>query len=174
MSTWNNAWITGASQGIGRALALRLLDQGVDVMASARTAETLDRLVADGAGRPGRIRAWPLDVTDPEAVAQTWRCIVEETGPPDLVVLNAGTHRPTPVAGFRSDDLRELIEVNLMGVANCLQAVLPDLRQHGSGQVAVVASLAGYRGLPTAGAYGASKAALINLCEALHLELRPR
>jgi len=160
------AWITGASTGIGRALALRLAGQGWRVAASARSAETLASL---GAG----IRAYPLDVTDADASAATVDAIRRELGPIDLAVLNAGTHFPTPARGFDAAAVRGLIEVNLIGAANGLAAVLPAMIERGAGQVAVVASVAGYRGLPTASAYSASKAGLIALAEGLKFDLDP-
>jgi NADP-dependent 3-hydroxy acid dehydrogenase YdfG len=160
-------WITGASSGIGRALALRLAQQGRRVVISARRADTLAALAL---AHPGRIVAWPLDVTDAASVAAAVPAIEAAHGPIALAVLNAGTHEPTPARSFRAATVRRLVEVNLMGVVHCLDATLAAMRPRRSGQIAVVASVAGYRGLPTAGGYGASKAALINLCEALRPE----
>lgn len=158
------AWITGAGSGIGRALALRLARDGASVAVSARSAE---RLAAVAAENPGRIHAFPLDVTDPDAVAAGVGAIEERLGPIDLAVLNAGTHTPMSLEDFSAGTARALFEVNYMGVVHGLDALLPRLRRRGAGQVAVVASVAGYRGLPTAAAYGPTKAALINLCESL-------
>ena len=171
MSPWRVAWITGASQGIGRALALGLARQGVAVAASARSEAKLAALCAEARDLPGAIHSYPLDVTDAAAGEDLLQRLSAERGLPDLVILNAGTHQPTPAQSFRSEDLRRILELNVIGVANGLQSVLPPMLARGGGQVAVVASLAGYRGLPTAAAYGASKAALINLCEALRLDL---
>jgi len=159
-------WITGASSGIGRALALRLAQQGQRVVISARRA---DELAALAAAHPG-IAAWPLDVTDAGAVAAAVPAIEAAYGAIALAVLNAGTHEPTPARDFRAAAVRRLVEVNLMGVVHCLDAALAAMRARGSGHIAVVASVAGYRGLPTAAGYGATKAALINLCEALKPE----
>ncbi len=161
------AWITGASSGIGRALALRLAQQGQRVVVSARRSETLAALAL---AHPGRIVAWPLDVSDAGAVATAVPAIEAAHGPIALAVLNAGTHEPTPARDFRAATVRRLVEVNLMGVVHCLDAALAAMRPRRSGQIAVVASVAGYRGLPTAAGYGATKAALINLCEALKPE----
>ncbi len=157
------AWITGASSGIGRALALRLARDGWRVAASARNADALAALAAEAGG----IVAVPLDVTNETAVAQAVTAIEAAHGPIALAVLNAGTHEPMGAEDFSAATLRRLIDINLMGVANALAAVLPRMRERRAGHIAVVASLAGYRGLPTAAAYGASKAALINMCEAL-------
>jgi len=165
-------WITGASSGIGRGLALRLARAGRQVVVSARRAGELEALVAEAAGLPGRIVALPLDVTDAAACRAAVQRIEREQGPLALVVLNAGTHRPVSASGLDPDDFRALLELNVMGTVNALAAALPPLLARGRGQVAVVASLAGYRGLPTSAAYGLTKAGLINMTEALHPELR--
>lgn len=157
-------WITGASDGIGRALALRFARASFRVAASARRADALAALAAEG---EGRIEPAPLDVTDAAATA----AVVARLQPIALAVLNAGTHEPMGAADFSAARLRRLFEVNVFGAANALEAVLPDMRRRGAGKVAIVASVAGYRGLPTAVAYGATKAALINMAEALKLEL---
>ncbi len=160
-------WITGAGSGIGRALALRLAGDGASVAVSARSA---DALAALAAAMPGRIHAFPMDVSDPAAVEAGVAAIERDLGPIDLAVLNAGTHRPMSLEDFSIETARALMEVNYMGVVHGLAALLPRLRQRGAGQVAVVASVAGYRGLPTAAAYGPTKAALINLCKSLKLD----
>lgn len=160
-------WITGAGSGIGRALALRLARDGAAVAVSARSADALDALAAEA---PGRIHPFPLDVTDADAVGRCVAAIEERLGPLDQVVLNAGTHIPMGLEDFSTATARALMEVNYMGVVHGLDAVLPRLRARGGGGVAVVASVAGYGGLPTAAAYGPTKAALINLCESLKLD----
>jgi short-subunit dehydrogenase len=165
------AWVTGAGKGIGRALALRLADEGMTVAASARTQNDLDTLVTEGAGRPGRIVAKVLDVTDEQAVAACARDIEVTLGPIDLMVCNAGTHLPISASSFDSKTFQTLLDVNVMGTVHSLAAVLPRFIGKQAGHVAVVSSVAGYRGLPTSAAYGASKAALINMCEALKPEL---
>ncbi len=161
-------WITGASMGIGEALARRLARDGAEVIASARSAERLAALAAAGAGR---IVAWPLDITDHAAVHDAVARIEAEHGPIDVAVLNAGTHQPVSAAEFTAEGLRELIEINVMGTAACLEALMPRMIARGRGRIAVVASVAGYRGLPTSAYYGATKAALINLTESLKFDL---
>lgn len=160
------AWVTGAGKGIGYALALALADQGWRVAVSARTLSDLEKLVA--AGPVGAINAYPLDVCDAAATAVTIDRIKSDMGPIALSILNAGTHLPTPLDGFDTATLQRLVDVNLMGTAHGLVCLLKQARR--GDQIAVVASLAGYRGLPGAGAYGATKAALINLTEALKPE----
>jgi NAD(P)-dependent dehydrogenase (short-subunit alcohol dehydrogenase family) len=167
-------WLTGASAGIGRALALRLARDGWRVAASARRGDALDSLRQEARGLPGEIRAFPVDVTDRRAVAACVAAIEREFGRIDLALLNAGTHEPMPADKFSAAIVQRLLDINVMGVANGLEAVLPLLIARGAGRVAIVASLAGYGGLPSAAAYGASKAALINMAESLRPELLER
>lgn len=165
------AWVTGAGKGIGRAVALKLAGQGWVVAASARTEADLASLAAAVPANAGHVVAYPLDMTEAKAVAETVARIEAELGPVDLALLNAGTHRPIGAGDFDLAALRELVDVNLMGTAHGLAALMPRLMARQAGQIAVVASVAGYRGLPTAAGYGATKAALINMCEALKPEL---
>lgn len=162
-------WITGAGKGIGRALAHRYAADGWTVAASARTEGDLLALQDDCAS--GTIRAFPLDITDSAAVDAVVTRIEGELGPIDLAILNAGNHRPLNANNFDIDVFRTLVETNLMGTVNCLAPLVPRLIERKSGHIAVVASLAGYRGLPTAAAYGATKAGVINMCEALRPDL---
>jgi NAD(P)-dependent dehydrogenase (short-subunit alcohol dehydrogenase family) len=163
-------WITGASSGIGRALALKLARQGRLVAASARSLHDLAGLADEARLVGGTVQAYPLDVADRAAMAATVRQIVADLGPVDCVVFAAGTHLPLELDGFDSNIFRRLIEVNLMGVVHGLEAVLPAMIAARAGHIAIVSSVAGYRGLPTAAAYGATKAALINMAEALKLD----
>jgi len=164
-------WITGASSGLGRALALRVARRPGMVVASARGAAALDELVRETGDLPGNLVAMPLDVTDVEAVGRTVADIEARCGDIDTAVLAAGTHKPMVAQEFDAGALRDLLEVNVMGVAYALQALLPRMIARGTGRIAVVSSVAGYRGLPSSAAYGASKAALINMCEALKFDL---
>lgn len=165
------AWITGAGKGIGRALALRMARDGWQVAASARTVSDLESLVAEGPA--GGIQAFPLDVTDLAATEAVFQRIEDAGGPLDLVVLNAGTYLPVTAEKFAIAKVRTQVEVNLMGPAHGIAQVLPRFMARRRGQIAVVASVAGYRGLPTSAVYGATKAALINMCEALKVEAEP-
>jgi len=160
-------WITGASSGIGRALALRMAADGWTVCASARGAEALAALEREGGGR---IHAVPLDVTDLAAVKAAVAGMLARHGRIGLAVLNAGTYIPDSAATFDSADFRRTYELNVMGAVHCLDAVLPHFIDRRAGHVALVASVAGYRGLPSAMAYGSSKAALIHLAESLRFE----
>lgn len=163
------AWVTGAGKGIGRELARRLASEGWIVAVSARSADDLHSLVATCA--PGAVEAFPLDVTDLAATEATVAAIEDSIGPLDLAVLNAGTHIPVSAEDFSVDAFRRLVDTNLMGTVNGLAQILPRFIGRRRGQIAVVASVAGYAGLPTAAAYGASKAGLIAMCESLKPEL---
>ena len=165
------AWITGASSGIGRALALKLAGRGWHVVVSARRRAELDAL-ANEAGN-GRVTPWPLDVTDAGAVTAAVDEIERTQAPIALAVLNAGTHQPMSAQAFEAGVIQKLLTLNVMGAANALEPLLQRMRPRGAGQVAIVSSVAGYRGLPTAAAYGASKAAVINMAESLRPELEP-
>lgn len=165
-------WCTGAGRGIGHALSLEYCRRGWTVAASARSVADLDALVAAGkAAGPGTIAAYPLDVTDEAANSNVVAAIERDLGPIDLAVLNAGTHIPVSARAFRFESFRQLIGVNFLGVVAGIGALLPTMQTRRSGHIAVVASVAGYCGLPSAAAYGATKAALINMCEALKPEL---
>lgn len=165
-----SVWITGGGTGIGRELALAYARRGAQVLISGRRAEVLAEVVTEAEALQGSIVSVVLDVTDPQACAAAWREVSERTGQVDRIILNAGDHREMPAAEFSQETIEYLMNVNFYGVTRLIEQILPDLRQRG-GQLAVVASLAGYRGLPLAAAYGASKAALINLSEALRVEL---
>jgi len=162
------AWVTGASSGIGRGLALALAEQGWRVAVSARSAEALSEMAEQN---PGRIFAFPLDVTDLASVGKVAAQIAEALGEVDLAVLNAGTYEPISASDFDPIAFSRTLEVNVMGTSNCLGVLLPAMMARRAGHIAVVASVAGYVGLPYASAYGASKAALINMCQSLRPEL---
>jgi len=165
------AWITGASTGIGRALALRLAAEGCSVAASARSVSDLDSLALEASALPGRIVAVPLDVTDAADIEKAYGRITSEMGVPDLCVLNAGTYIPVNAKRLKAEDFEIQFNLNVMGTVRVLEAVIPGMVSRKSGRIAVVGSVSGYRGLRTASAYGATKAALINMCEALRMEL---
>jgi short-subunit dehydrogenase len=162
--TWHTAWVTGASSGIGRALALTLARSGVKVAASARSADRLAEL----ARLDGNILPHALDVRDAAATAAVVRDIASRLGPIDLAVLNAGVGELMPLRSFSAAKAREAMEVNYLGIVNGVEALLPAMLERGSGHIAMMASAGGYRGLAASGAaYGPSKAAVIHLAESL-------
>jgi NAD(P)-dependent dehydrogenase (short-subunit alcohol dehydrogenase family) len=165
------AWVTGAGKGLGRALSLELARRGCGVAASARTESDLTTLGQDAKPLAGAVYPFPLDVTDEDATKRAADAIEAKLGPLDVAILNAGTHVEVFARDFDSQAFRTLVDVNIMGVVHGLAALLPRFIERGSGQIVVVASVAGYRGLPSSAAYGASKAALINMCESLKPEL---
>jgi NAD(P)-dependent dehydrogenase (short-subunit alcohol dehydrogenase family) len=166
-------WITGASSGIGRALALRLARDGHEIAASARSADQLERLSEESRATEGRIHPYPLDVGDAAAAAAAVGEIERELGGIDSAVLAAGAYELVGESGFDAAVLARVVGINLLGTGNCLEPLLKAMVQRRRGRVAIMASVAGYRGLPTAAYYGASKAALINLAESLKLDLDP-
>ncbi len=169
MTAWKHAWITGASSGIGAALAIELAKSGTTVSVSARSTDKLNNLSAQQTG----IHPVPLDVTDQEAVAAAVPLMEQAHGPIDLVVLNAGLWQPAEAGVFEGQAAVQSIEVNYLGVTHAIAAALPGMKQRGAGQIVIVSSVAGYRGLPKSAYYGPTKAALINLAETLQPELAP-
>ena len=163
------AWITGASTGIGRAVALRLAADGWTVYATARNEAKLESLCAE-AGE--HIIPAPGDVTDAEAMVRIVKRIEGAQGLA-LAIFNAGVYEPMRAQDFTAKAAAMHFEVNLQGVANGLAPAMRGMIARKTGCLALVASVAGYRGLPKAAAYGATKAALINMAEALAYDLHP-
>ncbi|WP_136519913.1 MULTISPECIES: SDR family NAD(P)-dependent oxidoreductase [Cellulomonas] len=164
--TW---FITGASRGIGRALAEAALERGDRVVAAARTA-TAD--VFDARHRE-RVLALSVDVTDKGAVDTAVTAAVDRFGRLDVVVNNAGTMSMGMVEEFSEAQARAQLEVNFFGALWVSQAVMPHLRGQGSGHVLQVSSIAGLGGFPSTGLYSASKFALEGMSEALAMEAAP-
>jgi NAD(P)-dependent dehydrogenase (short-subunit alcohol dehydrogenase family) len=160
-------WLVGASTGIGRALAARLHRARARVAVSARSAPGLQSFVAT---HPGSL-ALPLDVTDREAMRAAVRRLEAEWGGIDLAVYCAGYYKPMRATAFDLDDALRHEQINYVGALHLLDAVLPVLLRQEAGHLSLVSSVSGYRGLPKALAYGPTKAALINLAEALWIDL---
>lgn len=158
-------WVVGASSGIGAALAAELVRRGADVAISARRAEDLDAVSA------GSMVTVPLDATDPGAVVRAAREVRGVLGGIDAVVWSAGFWKQFDATAWDREVFAQHVEVNLLGLNNLLAAVLPDMVRTRQGHVIGIASVAGYRGLAGAEAYGATKAAQINLLEAMRASL---
>ncbi|ACY32657.1 MULTISPECIES: SDR family NAD(P)-dependent oxidoreductase [Comamonas] len=172
LSHWQGkcAWIVGASSGIGRATSEALHAQGARVIVSARDAVALHSLTL---GRSGFL-VLPLDVTQPETMAEATATVKAYAGAPDLVLYCAGRYRPQRATAFDLLEMKQHLAVNYVGALQLLDAVIPMLLDAGRGHLALVGSVAGYRGLPMSLAYGPTKAALNNLAENLYLDLHPR
>ena len=158
-------WITGASTGIGAALAQHLARAGQIVAVSARSADKLTALSTQDYGS-GRIVPYPLDVTDSDALKRTVEKITAELGAIDTAILSAGTYVPDKPGRFDAAAIEAQFALNVMGTVKTLAALLPGMQTRGRGHIALIASVAGYRGLPMAAGYGGTKAALINMAEA--------
>jgi short-subunit dehydrogenase len=169
---FRTAWVIGASSGIGRELSKLLAGEGVTVTVSARRAGALKELQEECA--PDKIRTLPLDVSDPSEVAGAVDLLERDHGLPDVVVIASAIFEPAAVNDLNPVLFAKLMAVNYLGVVNVFSALLPKFLALDRGHIAVVASVAGYRGLPLASAYGPTKAAIINLCESLVPELSAR
>ena len=163
-------WLIGASTGIGEATARALHAQGARVVVSARSAGALQRFTD---AHPGSI-AMPLDVTDCEQVKAVAQQVIALNGQLDLVMYCAGHYRAMRATQFDLNEALKHQQVNVVGPLHVLDAVLPQLTQQGHGHISLVASVAGYRGLPQSMAYGPTKAALQHLADTLYLDLHER
>lgn len=165
------AWITGASSGLGYKSAVLLAKDGWTVVATARSVDELQKLENECQQYSGTVIAAAGDVTDQAQMVTIADRLVAEHGHVALVVLNAGVYLPLRASELRLEDFDKTFAVNLNGVTNCLVPVLGHMRASGRGQVAITSSVAGYGGLPTSAAYGATKAALTNMAESLKFDL---
>jgi short-subunit dehydrogenase len=168
-----NVWLVGASSGIGAALAKQLMTLGANVALSARRKEPLDALVASHTNSQARHLVLPMDATDAEQVKVAHRNIRQQWPTIDLIIWLAGTYKAMRADALDLDLIKQTIDANLTSVYNGLDAFLPDLIAQKSGAIALVSSVAGFRGLPKAIVYGPTKAALINLAEVLYNDLKP-
>jgi NADP-dependent 3-hydroxy acid dehydrogenase YdfG len=162
------AWVTGASSGIGREVAAQLAQAGWTVAISARRAEELETLAA---AHPGKMILAPLDITDQVAVEAAVARIAAEAGRPVArAVLNAGTYLRDTAPSFDVQKFKTQVDVNLVGTANCLAALMPNMLAAGRGQIGIVGSLAGLGGLPAAVTYSATTAALLAMAQSLKFD----
>ncbi|MFM9996657.1 MAG: SDR family NAD(P)-dependent oxidoreductase [Phycisphaerales bacterium] len=164
-------WLTGASTGIGRALALELAARGAVCGLTARSEDALRTLHAEVEGRGGRAIVVPGDVTDLARMKAVAAELNDRLGGIDILIANAGTHLFTRPERFDSEEYLGLMNLNYGGMVRCIEAVLPFMLPRREGRIVGVSSLAGFRGVPRAAAYGASKAAMINFLESLRFHL---
>jgi short-subunit dehydrogenase len=167
------AVITGASSGIGRALAVALASRGARVGVTARRADRLDELVREVHTAGGTIEAAACDVGDRLATVAAIRTLAERLGPVELLVANAGAAH-SAIDPLNVTGLEEMVRVNLLGVAYSFEAVMDSMLARRCGHLVAISSIAAYKGLPGSGAYCATKAAVNTYCEGLRIELRGR
>jgi short-subunit dehydrogenase len=160
-------WITGASSGIGRALSLEMATRGWMVSATARSVEKLRELAQANAN----IHAYPGDVADMARMKDIVAQIERDHGAIDTAVLNAGIYLHTRAVPFEREKYIEQININQIGSINGLAALLPRMTARHAGAIWIVSSVTGFSGIPTAAAYGSTKAALINMAECLKFDL---
>lgn len=172
ISDWRGrrVWLIGASSGIGAALAEALAARGARLALSARRRDALEAVAAKC--EDAQVR--PFDVTDTAAFAHAHEDLLAQWNGIDLVVFLAGTYAPTRAWEMTDEAIRGTIDVNLGATMQGVRRLLPDMLERRRGAMALVASVAGYAGLPQACLYGPTKAALINFAETLHLDLQPR
>ncbi len=162
-------WLVGASEGIGAALAMELAKQGALIALSARNAEKLET-VRSGLDSQGHLVA-PLDVTNLESIKAAWERIRTEWPSVDLVIYNAGAYEPMNARQFDLGKIEQMVDINYRGALRVCSLILPAFIARNQGHIALVASVAGYRGLPAAQGYGSSKAALMHFAENLKADL---
>ena len=161
-------WITGASSGIGKALSIKFAQEGWIVAASARREGLLQELNRINKN----IHSFPLDVTNPEQCKKVFENIIKKFSDIEISIFGTGIHDPNSEKRFNLEKIREIMEVNYFGTMNSINSVYDYYNDKKSGQISIISSVAGYRGLPAAGAYCASKSALTSFAESLHFEMK--
>jgi short-subunit dehydrogenase len=161
-------WITGASSGIGKALAIKFAKEGWKVAISARRENLLNEI----AKTYNDIFPYPLDVTDSKKCELVFNSIKERFKNVDISVFSTGIHDPKSEKSLDLNKVRQIMEVNFFGTINSVNAVYKYYKERKSGQISIVSSVAGYRGLPAGGAYCASKSALTSFTESLNFDMK--
>ena len=159
-------WITGASSGIGKSLAIKFANEGWQVAASARREDLLNKLSESNQN----ISSFPLDVTSRENCEEMFEKIKNKFENIDTCFFSTGTWDPKKEKEIDIDQMKKVMEVNFFGTLNCIKAVEMYFKEKKNGNISIVSSIAGYRGLPNSTGYGASKAALNNLAESLYFD----
>lgn len=162
-------WLIGASTGIGRDTALQLARAGVTVVASARSADKLESLAREAP--PGRIVPVACDAGDPASLNAAYAAAKAAVGDIEALLFAAATWTPETEQLIATQPVRHVFEVNFFGCLAAIEAVAPDMMAARRGRIAIISSVAGFRGLPRALAYGASKAAMTHMAETLRLQL---
>ena len=176
-----NCWIVGASSGIGFELAKKLCKNGYNVIASARSLENLNLLKIaieeekkslQNPQNCGEIFVENVDVEDYQSLKKTWHNILITNHKIDLVIFASAIYEQMDLRDFDLELAKKIMHVNFDGFLNFLHLVVPHFMENKSGHIATIASVAGYSGLPKSLTYGASKSAMINLCEGIYPELK--
>jgi len=160
-------WITGASSGIGKALAEKFALEGWKVAVSARRKEILDNMASNE-----NISSYPLDVTSQDQVNNIFSKIIDDFGGIDLCVFSSGTYDPKLEQEINIKQNKFVMETNFFGVLYCIKSVEKYFKDKKNGHISIVSSVAAYRGLPNSSGYGPSKAALTNLSESLYFDFK--
>lgn len=166
MTDWQGKryWLVGASEGLGAALAHKISAAGAEVIVSARNADRLEELVQS---LPGRARAVAVDVRDDASVTEA----TSQVGEIDGLVYLAGVYWPMPSTEWQAEEVTAMADVNFTGAVRVLGAVIPGMVARDAGHVVLTGSLSGFRGLPGAIGYTASKAGVMNLAESMRADL---
>lgn len=166
-------FLTGASSGIGEALALAMAEKGAIVGLLARRAELLKEIVEKIELNGGKARYFAVDVVNEKEVSDAANSLREEFGKIDIMIANAGIGgNNKETRELRPEFVKKVIDINLMGAVNSVYAVLPQMLERKSGQLVAVSSLAGFRGLPKSAAYSASKGGMTNFFESVRLDVQ--
>lgn len=165
-------WLIGASSGIGESLARDLAKRGVVLAITARRKDKLEEIANDLNREGCNVTAFAADVTNSALVSSAHKEIENSLGPVDILITNAGTYKPTEAETFSASEYADIMQLNYTSMLYAIEEVLPSMRERKTGHIVGVASLVGYRGLPRASSYGASKAAVINFLEALRFDLK--
>ena len=160
-------WITGASSGIGKALAEKFALEGWKVAVSARRKEILEEMAEHE-----NIFSYPLDITNQDQVRDVFSKIVSDFGNIDLCVFSSGTYDPKLEQEINIKQNKFVMETNFFGVLYCIDSVEKYFKDKKEGHISIVSSVAAYRGLPNSSGYGPSKAALTNLTESLYFDFK--
>ena len=160
-------WITGASSGIGKALAEKFANENWKVAVSARRENLLNEMAKNK-----NIFAFPLDVTEDEKVKNVFSNILKEFKDIDICVFSSGAYDPKLEQEINKEQIKKIMNINFFGVLNCIKATEDYFKNKKKGHLSIVSSIAGYRGLPNYSGYGPSKAALTNLTESLYFDFK--
>jgi short-subunit dehydrogenase len=176
VSYWQDkvVMVTGASSGIGGALAIELAKRGARLGLIARRADALTEIAERARAAGSHAVVLPADVRDADSLRAVAEKLQLEIGPVDVLIANAGIGPTRDGSELNAKEVSDVININVIGAANSVGAVLPEMMARGQGHLVVISSLAAYRGLPRSAAYCASKAAVSAFFESLRLDLEPR